>query len=401
VRKRSARVGWGLLALGLVGHAAGVALAVLNGSFLQDSGEDIALTLAFGSFLVVGCVLVARRPDNRIGWIFTAVGLLTTAAILAQGYTTYAYVTHPGPLPGRLFAAWVFTWIWLPIGMLTVVFPLLLFPTGRSLSARWRPVTWLAVGLTAAWSVVGALNPSLDVVNGTIPNPIGVSGADPNTGLAGTVLNSLMLFLLAATMVSLVVRFRRSRAVERQQLKWFAYAGALVVLAILSTNVLPTLGNLPWVAVIALPISVGIAILRYRLYDIDRLINRTLVYGLLTAILGLGYAGAVLVLGQLFGGVTQDPPSWAVAALFQPARRRIQQVVERRFNRRRYDAAKTVEAFSARLRDEIDLDALSAELLAVAHQTMQPTTAALWLRPSGPPGRTIKDTEADQGPGAP
>jgi hypothetical protein len=219
---------------------------VLNGSFLQDSGEAIALTLAFGSFLVVGCVLVARRPDNRIGWIFTAVGLLTTAAILAQGYTTYAYVTHPGPLPGRLFAAWVFTWIWLPIGMLTVVFPLLLFPTGRSLSARWRPVTWLAVGLTAAWSVVGALNPSLDVVNGTIPNPIGVSGADP---------------------------------------------------------------NLPWVAVIALPISVGIAILRYRLYDIDRLINRTLVYGLLTAILGLGYAGAVLVLGQRFGGVTEDPPT--------------------------------------------------------------------------------------------
>jgi hypothetical protein len=193
------------------------------------------------------------------------------------------------------------------------------------------------------------------------------------------------------------VRFRRSRAVERLQFKWFAYAGVLVVLAILSTNVLPTLGNLPWVAVIALPISVGIAILRYRLYDIDRLINRTLVYGLLTAILGLVYAGAVLIFGQVFGGVTEDPPSGAVAgatlavaALFQPARRRIQQVVDRRFNRRKYDAAKTVEAFTARLRDEIDLDTLSAELLAVADQTMQPTTAALWLRrsvPARPPGQ--------------
>jgi hypothetical protein len=397
VRTRSAWVGWGLLALGLVGHAAGVALWVVNGSFLQDPGEDIALMLAFGSFLVVGCVLVARRPDNRIGWIFTAVGLLTTAAILAQGYATYAYVTHPGSLPGRLVAAWVFTWIWLPIGMLTVVFPLLLFPTGRSLSARWRPVTWLAVGLTAAWTVVGALNPSLDVINGTIPNPIGVSGADPNTGLASTVLNGLMLFVVAAAIVSLVVRFRRSRTVERQQFKWFAYAGVLVVLAVLSTNVLPSLGNLPWVAVIALPISVGIAILRYRLYDIDRLINRTLVYGLLTATLGLVYAGAVLLLGQVFGGVTEDPPSWAVAgatlavaALFQPARRRTQQVVDRRFNRRKYDAAKTVEAFTARLRDEIDLDTLSAELLAVADQTMQPTTAALWLRrsvPARPPGQ--------------
>jgi hypothetical protein len=197
--------------------------------------------------------------------------------------------------------------------------------------------------------------------------------------------------VIAAAIVSLVVRFRRSRAVERQQFKWFAYAGVLVVLAILSTNVLPSLGNLPWVAVIALPISVGIAILRYRLYDIDRLINRTLVYGLLTATLGLVYAGAVLILGQVFGGVTEDPPSWAVAgatlavaALFQPARRRIQAVVDRRFDRHKYDAAKTVEAFSARLRDEIDLDTLSTELLAVAHQTMQPTMAALWLRPSAP-----------------
>jgi hypothetical protein len=388
VRTRSARVGWGLLALGLVGHAAGVVLWMVNGSLLQNSGEDIALTLAFGSFLVVGCVLVARRPDNRIGWIFTAVGLLTTAAILAQGYTTYAYVTHPGSLPGRLFAAWVFTWIWLPIGMLTVVFPLLLFPTGRSLSARWRPVTWLAVGLTAGWTVVGALKPSLDVINGTVPNPIGVSGANPNTGLASTVLNSLMLFVMAAAIVSLVVRFRRSRAVERQQFKWFAYAGVLVVLAILSTNVLPSLGNLPWVVVIALPISVGIAILRYRLYDIDRLINRTLVYGLLTALLAGVYTGAVLVLGQLFG-VGEGTPNWAVAgatlavaALFQPARRRIQAAVDRRFNRRKHDAAQTIQVFSSRLRDQLDLDTLATELLTVVDQTMEPTRVSLWLRPS-------------------
>jgi MFS family permease len=390
VRKSSARVGWGLLALGLVGNVAGVVLSVINDRFLQDSGQGVALTLAFGSFLVVGCVLLARRPGNIIGWIFTAVGLLTTAAILAEGYTTSAYITHPGPLPGRLLAVWVYNWIWLPIGMLTVVFPLLLFPTGRPLSARWRPVIWLAVGVTVGWAVLGALNPSLAVSDDrSVANPIGVSGADPNAGLASTILNGLLQFLLAAAIVSVVVRFRRSHGVERQQLKWFAYAGALVVLGMLSTLVLPSLGNLPWVMVAALPVAVGIAILRYRLYDIDRLINRTLVYGSLTAILGLGYAGAVLILGQVFGGVTEDPPSWAVAgttlavaALFQPARRRIQAVVDRRFNRRKYNAAKTVETFSARLRDEVDLDALSAELLAVAHQTMQPTTAALWLRPS-------------------
>jgi hypothetical protein len=247
--------------------------------------------------------------------------------------------------------------------------------------------------VTVAWAVVGGLTPALTVSDErTVANPIGVAGASPNAGPAGVILNGLLLFLLAAAIVSLVVRFRRSRGAERQQLKWFAYAGVLVVLAMLSTNVVPNLGNLPWVMVVALPVAVGIAILRYRLYDIDRLINRTLVYGSLTVTLGLGYGGIVLLLEQVFGGVGGNPPSWAVAgatlaiaALFQPARRRIQAVVDRRFNRRKYDAARTVDAFSVRLRNEVDLDALSAELLAVVDQTIQPTRASLWLRPSGKP----------------
>jgi hypothetical protein len=197
------------------------------------------------------------------------------------------------------------------------------------------------------------------------------------------------------------LRYRRAGYQQRQQLKWVAFTVAVSILSVLVSmglgqllpeiRVIGVLGLLGFLGVvIGIPLAVAVAILRYRLYDIDRLINRTLVYGLLTAILGLVYAGAVLLLGQVFGGVTEDTPSWAVAgatlavaALFQPARRRIQAVVDRRFNRRKYNAAKTVEAFSARLRDEIDLNALSAELLAVAHQTMQPTTAALWLRTSG------------------
>ena len=196
---------------------------------------------------------------------------------------------------------------------------------------------------------------------------------------------------MVAAVASLVVRFRRSRGVERQQLKWFTYAGALTILWLLVTESLipDVLGEFFWLLVALVPISAGIAIMRYRLYDIDRLITRTLVYGLLTAVLAGVYAGLVLVLGQLTGGIAANPPSWvvagatlAVAALFQPARRRIQQMVDRRFNRRTYDAARTVEAFSLRLRDEVDLDALSAELLAVADQTMQPTTASLWLRPA-------------------
>jgi hypothetical protein len=191
-------------------------------------------------------------------------------------------------------------------------------------------------------------------------------------------------------MAAMIVRFRRARGVERQQLKWLAYAGGVVVVASAAEDT--WLGGWPTAAATvllwAIPAAIGIAILRYHLYDIDRIINRTLVYGLLTALLAGVYAGAVLVLGQAFGGVGKDPPSWAVAgatlavaALFRPTRRRIQQAVDRRFNRRRYDAVRTVEAFSARLRQEIDLEALSAELLAVVNHTMQPTAVSLWLRP--------------------
>jgi hypothetical protein len=202
-----------------------------------------------------------------------------------------------------------------------------------------------------------------------------------------------------ASVVALLARFRRARGVERQQLKWFLYAAAITFSSWGVADQLGAHGVQLGVAEVLLvlvaaeiPAAAGVAIVRYRLYDIDRLINRTLVYGLLTAVLGLGYAGVVLVLGQLFGrDLTSNPPGWAVAgatlamaAVFRPARHRIQQLVDRRFNRRRYSAAATIEAFSARLRDQIDLDTLAAELLAVVDQTMEPTRVSLWLRPRGP-----------------
>jgi hypothetical protein len=389
VGRRSARVAWGLLAVGCVGNIAGVALSVANGRFRQDLSDALIGRMAFAAFLVVGCLILARRPGNVIGWIFTAVGLLTMTAGLAEPYAQYAYVTHPGSLPAPMVADWVVGWIWTPTIALTFVFPLLLFPTGRTLSPRWRPVVWLAAGVTAVYTVLGALRPTLELPDGrTVANPIGVAGVgDVEENTLGAVLDSLLLLSLAAAIVSLVLRFRRAHGVERQQLKWFTYAGALVLLVPLSAFLLPSLGNLPYVVVIALPIAVGIAILRYRLYDIDRLINRTLVYAALTAVLGGVYAAVVLILGQLFGGIGDQPPSWAVAgatlavaALFQPARRRIQRVVDRRFNRRHYDTAKTIEGFAARLREEVDLDTLSGELLAVVDQTMQPTRTWLWLR---------------------
>jgi hypothetical protein len=307
----------------------------------------------------------------------------------------------PGSLPGAVLAAWYQSWAWFLTNALALVFTPLLFPTGRLLSPHWRPVAWLAGAATAALTVLAAVDPTLNMPPGhVIANPIGVAGVgDFEEKTAVLLALLLMLALLAALAVgSLVLRFRRSRSEERQQLKWFTYAVALLVPLVVLSNFLPAttprlvfavFAGLPLVLV---PVAVGLAILRYRLYDIDRLINRTLVYGLLTVLLATVYASVVLVLGQTFGKVGKDPPSWVVAgatltvaALFQPARRRIQAVVDRRFNRRKYNAATTVEAFSTRLHQQIDLDTLSAELLAIVDQTMQPTTASLWLRQAAKP----------------
>jgi hypothetical protein len=276
---------------------------------------------------------------------------------------------------------------------LTLVFTLFFFPTGRLLSRRWRPAFWLAATTTAAITMLASLSPGLTLdKDHAVRNPIGIGWVeDVESGVVGAGLFVLLSLSLVAALASLVLRFRRSRGEERQQLKWFTYAGALLLLNplsgfLLNANLSTTLFGL---LIAFLPVAAGIAILRYRLYDIDRIINRTLVYGLLTALLGAVYAATVLVLGQLSGGIGDEPPSWAVAgatlavaALFQPARRRIQQVVDRRFNRRKYNAAKTIQAFSTRLRDQVDLGTLSTELVAVVDQTMEPTRVWLWLRPS-------------------
>jgi MFS family permease len=392
VGKRWTWVAWSMLAVFVACLVVGLPLAVANGDFQHDAANQVLLVLGFSAFMAVGALVVAHRPGNAIGWLFSAIALLAVTGQLAGQYALYAYVTQPGSLPGGVLAAWYGSWPWWLVLALALVFTPLLFPTGRLLSRRWRPVAWLAGGATAVLTVLSSLRTELGTVGDqVIANPIGVAAVDnPEESTVGPALILLLGVLAAAAFGSLVIRFRRSRGEERQQLKWFTYAAALVPLAVLA-DVLPApVDSLAFaVPVVFLPIAAGIAILRHRLYDIDRLINRTLVYGLLTVLLGSGYAGAVLVLGPVFGGVGRDPPSWvvagatlAVAALFQPARRRIQAVVDRRFNRRKYDAAKTVEAFTVRLRDEVDLDVLSAELLAVVDQTMEPTRVSLWLRPS-------------------
>ena len=390
--KRWTWLAWTTLAVYVVSLVVGLILAVANGEFQQDAANQVLLLLGFSAFMIVGALVVAHRPGNAIGWLFSASALLAFTGQLADQYGLYGYVTRPGSLPGATLAAWYGSWPWWLVLALTLVFTPLLFPTGRLLSARWRPVAWLAGGTTAVLTALTALQPNLDIDTGqVIANPIGVAAAGNLVkSPVAPALSILMTGLAAVAFGSLVLRFRRARGEERQQLKWFTYAATLVPLA-LAVDILPApVGDLIYaIPIVFLPVAAGIAILRYRLYDIDRLINRTLVYGLLTAVLAAVYAGVVLVLVQVSGGIGTNPPSWAVAAatlaaaaLFQPARRRIQAAVDRRFNRHKYNTTKTIEAFSTRLREQIDLNSLSTEMLAVVDQTMEPTQASLWLRPS-------------------
>jgi hypothetical protein len=338
-------------------------------------------------FLTVGLVITVRRAGNLIGWLLLWIGVLAGLSLLVTAYGMYDLQVAAEPLPGGSLLLWASTWAWLAAPAPSPVIHVL-FPDGRLLSRRWAWVVWLAFGsialvmaaiAVAAWPLQG---PAL------LEGPSWGPEVHPLPPLA---LLGLAMFGVAeaGSLTAMATRLRRAKGDEREQIKWFLYAGIIVILGITVEILLGVpLTVASWLGGMVVPIAIAVALFKYRLYDIDRIINRTVVYGLLTALLGSIYAAAVLVLGQVFGGVGRDPPSWAVAgatlavaALFQPARRRIQQAVDQRFNRRKYSAAKTIEAFSGRLRDQVDLDTLATELLDVTDKTMQPTTASLWLRP--------------------
>jgi hypothetical protein len=383
------------LACGLWLLSVGLAVAGVLIPGQGGGGFGILLALWAVSNATVGAIVAIRKPAHRIGWLLVAIGLLLAVDSVAEQYARYGLLAGLGSVPAVQAMAWVGFWLDAP-ALFLLLFVILLFPNGQLPSRRWRPVAWLLAIAAAAGAGV-ALRPGELPELAPIRNPFGVQGATWALELLET--GSLVVFagVVVALAVSLLRRLQRAQGLERSQLKWFAYAVALVGVSLAVHLAALTVGFplvesatlvVLLVAILGVPVAIGIAVLRYRLYDIDRLINRTLVYGLLTALLAGVYALVVLVLGQLFGGIGGNPPSWVVAgatltvaALFQPARRRIQAVVDRRFNRGKYDAARTVEAFSARLRDEVDLDALLAELLAVVDQTMQPTAASLWLRP--------------------
>jgi hypothetical protein len=381
---RPARLAWWLAGacVGLVLGSLVLLLVVSHaGDISQYYYEDAAVAVAFA---LLGAVVAAHRSANPIGWLFLAIGLSGALGVVSNEYVNYALVVDPGALPGGPIAAWLSAWTWWPAyGLVPIV--LLVFPDGRLPSPRWRWAAWLAGGGVAVMT--------LGIAASTLGDPVrfALSEEEPG-GLPGLVLavsvSAAILSFLAA-LVSLALRWRRAWGNEREQLKWVAFAAGLALVAniVLQIVQLPGLGL---VGVVLVPVGAAVAILRYRLYDINRIISRTLAYGLLTALLGLVYIAGVFALGRLLspGG---EPSAFAaaastlaVAALFQPARRRLQAAVDRRFNRARYDAVRTVEAFRARLRDEIDLDTLTAELLAVADQTMQPIQVSLWLRPPTP-----------------
>ena len=414
-RSTATRVAWSSWAVSLLLALASVVLLVLtHATPIPRGAVPRGVNAVWGLLLLailstMGALIVARRPANRIGWSFVAAGLGLALQAFATQYAIYALLTAPGALPGAAWLAWISSWLTIPAIYSAFAALLLLFPTGRLLSPRWRPVAWMMVGWIVGVAVGNFTYP---------PDPyLGVEAPVRLNEAAGQIMNTigslawlLVTLAIPAAAASLVVRFRRSRGQERQQLKWLAYAAAMLGLGLVGIGLVDILDQLGWVrppstrpvgavlagvailGVTALPVTAGMAILKYRLYEIDRIISRTLVYGLLTALLAAVYAGLVLSIGQLSGGIGTEPPSGAVAgatlavaALFQPARRRIQAVVDRRFNRRRYNTAKTIEAFAARLREQVDLDALTDELLAVVDQTMEPTQVSCWLRPS-PPG---------------
>ncbi len=414
--RAAAWLAWSLAALSLVMFVANVALYIILPRSVQPpitwgtGGLSIVFVfmLPFLAFPLVGALIASRRPTNPIGWICLAVGLLWMLNILSGGYGIYGLQISPDSV---LFPAAIGSqgeWMGPATVGLLGTFLVLLFPDGRLPSARWRPLAWLSGAALVLGSVASALAPGPMPDLGGVRNPFGLEGHPWMSGVRDAVSLLLSLCMLASAS-SLVLRYRRSGGEVREQIKWIAFAASVVALGVSGAVVLGTFapdaagGTHPlWLGLLedaitlsfaGVPIAVGFAVLKYRLYNIDVIINRTLVYGSLTALLAALYFGGVAMTQVIFRALTgqEEQPQLAIvvstlviAALFNPLRRRIQSFIDRRFYRRKYDAAKTLEAFSAKLREKTDLDALNAELVGVVRETMQPAHVSLWLRPDTP-----------------
>jgi hypothetical protein len=375
------------------------------------------LSLAFPT---VGAVVASRRPENPIGWIFCGAGLLFGVQAFASGYAEYAMLGHTGSLPGAEFMAWISSWIGVPVVPLAGALLILLFPNGKLLSRNWRTVVWMAACGTVMLTLWAALGPGPLSFQPNFDNPLGRGGAIGELGptesspmfdrpssarpadtdftaegavdISGRVGIFIILVSWLFAVAAMIMRMDQARGAERQQLKWFVYTVSLLVVGFLAAFLGFGLHSFAWFLGIAafnfLPIAAGIAILKYRLYDIDLIINRTLVYGVLTAALALVYVGSIVLLQGLLRALTGETSQLAVvastlaiAALFVPLRRRVQAFIDRRFYRRKYDVAKTLQAFNTKLREDVDLDSVVDDLEEVVRETMQPAHVSVWLRP--------------------
>lgn len=388
---RRAVTAWGMVVATLLVAAARVALS---------PGTALAYTLTGMSSLVfvgLGAVVVTRRNADVIGWLMVVAGTGFAVYDLATVYAHVGLVEAQGSLVGAGWAAWVASWVWVPGFSAAFLFLPLLFPDGRLPSHRWRPVLYVMLAMVVMQLVVQPVHPgglvitdpvtNADIVVG--PNPLGLPALAPAMTVFDVVINVGFFPLLIAVAASVVVRYRRSRGVERYQLRWFLYAvGVLPLMFALSAaadgNVIAN--AVAAVAATGVPVAIGVAVLRYRLYEIDRLISRTVTYALVSAVLAAVYAG-VAVLPSALLGMTSDllvaAATLAAAGVFVPVRRRVQHLVDRRFNRTRYDAEAVIARFGARLRDQLDIERLEGDVRGIVVSTVQPMHVSLWLHPTG------------------
>ena len=349
--------------------------------------EELLLMAAFFSFPVMGALIARQRPDNLIAWLMLWVGFQTGILVWGASYAQYALVYRDEAIPGATLAAWIEAWAWFPLILVIPTFLLLLFPTGRLPSRRWRPVAWLSGALLVVSVGLSMVEERLVGEGYSIRNPIGIPGLGDTEDSVFVALGPVLLVAVVLSAASLVARFRHAGTQERQQLKWVALAGsALVVIAPIEDFLVTLPGFVFPLLIMGIPVSIAMAVLRYRLYDVDRIISRSVAYALLTSLLVGAYFLSVLVLQSILPLPERSPLIVAVStllvvAVFGPLRARVQRIVDRRFNRSRYDAALTIESFGRRLREEVDLEALTSDLVNVVDETVRPTHLSLWIRP--------------------
>ncbi len=378
-------IAWCIWGLSLIFTILGLTLLVLTRdmSFPERwgfRGFPALLALAFGT---VGALIASRHPRNVIGWLFCVSGFLNGVEVFLEEYHVYANLAHPGTFPAGQVVQWIIAWLWVWASGTVWIFLLLLFPDGHLLSPRWRPIAWVSGAVLVATALVFAFAPTR---YSGYQHSFVIEAPDAFWGPVSTSVTTLLIACVLCAAFALLLRLRRAQGEKRQQLKWFVYAGAL--LAVVSPfSSINELSGLLILALLALPVATGVAILRYRLYDIDILIRRTLIYSIITAMLALFYFGSVILLQQLFRSLTGTGDDLAIivstlalAALFNPVRSRVQGAIDHRFYRRKYDAQKVLERFAATVRDEVELEKLTGELLNVVNETMQPTHVSLWLK---------------------